>query len=38
VGHLYMVVRQDILDEDGTVSSIISGYKFGLVKHDNKED
>jgi Ni/Fe-hydrogenase 1 B-type cytochrome subunit len=38
VGHLYMVIRQDILDEDGTVSSIISGYKFGLVKHDNKED
>ncbi len=38
VAHLYMVVRQDILDEDGTVSSIVSGYKFGLVNRDPKED
>ncbi len=33
--HVYMVVRQDILDEDGTVTSMISGYKFALVNHDN---
>jgi len=26
--HLYLVIRQDILDKDGTVSAIISGYKF----------
>lgn len=26
--HLYMVFRQDMLDEDGTVSAIINGYKF----------
>lgn len=32
-GHLYMVLRQDILDDDGTVSSMISGYKYEL---DNK--
>ncbi|WP_088189126.1 Ni/Fe-hydrogenase, b-type cytochrome subunit [Desulfosporosinus sp. FKA] len=28
IGHLYMLFRQDILDKDGTVSSIITGYKF----------
>ncbi|WP_206811577.1 Ni/Fe-hydrogenase, b-type cytochrome subunit [Paradesulfitobacterium ferrireducens] len=31
LGHLYMVFRQDILDDDGTVSSMINGYKFELV-------
>ncbi|HVJ48083.1 Ni/Fe-hydrogenase, b-type cytochrome subunit [Desulfitobacterium sp.] len=31
LGHLYMVLRQDLLDDDGTVSSIINGYKFELV-------
>lgn len=30
IGHLYMVFRQDILDDDGTVSSMISGYKYEL--------
>lgn len=29
-GHLYMVFRQDILDDDGTVSSMINGYKYEL--------
>ncbi|UWG98154.1 Ni/Fe-hydrogenase, b-type cytochrome subunit [Dehalobacter sp. DCM] len=28
--HLYLVFRQDILDDDATVSSIISGYKYEL--------
>jgi len=28
IGHLYMVFRQDMLEKDGTVSSIINGYKF----------
>lgn len=28
IGHLYMVFRQDILEKDGTVTSIINGYKF----------
>lgn len=31
LGHLYMVFRQDILDDDGTVSSIINGYKFEII-------
>ena len=31
LGHLYMVFRQDILDDDGTVSSMISGYKYELI-------
>lgn len=30
LGHLYMVLRQDILDDDGTVSSMINGYKFEI--------
>lgn len=28
IAHLYLTFRQDILDDDGTVSSIFSGYKF----------
>lgn len=28
LAHLYLTFRQDILDDDGTVSSIFSGYKF----------
>lgn len=28
--HLYLVFRQDILDDDGTVSSIVNGYKYEL--------
>ena len=28
IGHLYMVFRQDMLEKDGTVTSIINGYKF----------
>lgn len=30
LGHLYMVIRQDVKDDDGTISSIINGYKFEL--------
>ncbi len=26
--HLYLVIRQEILDDDGTISSIFSGYKY----------
>ena len=38
LGHLYMVIRQDILDDDGTISSIINGYKLDLSSnvHSNK--
>jgi len=32
LGHLYMVIRQDVLDDDGTVSSIINGYKSELTQ------
>lgn len=28
LSHLYMVFRQDLLDDDGTVSSMVNGYKF----------
>lgn len=28
IGHLYMCFRQDLLDRDGTVTSIITGYKY----------
>ncbi|MGI5922241.1 MAG: Ni/Fe-hydrogenase, b-type cytochrome subunit [Syntrophomonadaceae bacterium] len=31
VVHLYLVIRQELLDDDGTVSSIISGYKFVIT-------
>lgn len=38
LGHIYMVLRQDIIDDDGTVSSMINGYKFELVTEvDNQE-
>ena len=40
VAHLYLTFRQDILDDDGTVSSIFSGYKFipehAEPRHDEK--
>ena len=26
--HLYLLIRQDVLGRDGTVSSIFTGYKF----------
>lgn len=39
IAHVYMVVRQDILDEDGTVTSMISGYKFALAdQHERGEE
>lgn len=38
LGHLYMVFRQDILDDDGTVSSMISGYKYELPETVKPED
>ena len=38
LGHLYMVFRQDILDDDGTVSSMISGYKYELPNNIQPED
>lgn len=38
LGHLYMVFRQDILDDDGTVSSMINGYKFELAAKVNAEE
>ncbi|OEF96281.1 Ni/Fe-hydrogenase, b-type cytochrome subunit [Desulfuribacillus alkaliarsenatis] len=34
IAHLYLVIRQDILDEDGTISAIISGYKFIPVNYE----
>lgn len=36
--HLYMVIRQDILDDDSTVSSIINGHKFLLADGEKKND
>ncbi len=40
VAHLYLVIRQELLDDDGTISSIISGYKFvindGEHSHEEK--
>lgn len=30
--HLYLAFRQDLLDDDGTVSSIINGYKFEIAE------
>lgn len=41
VGHLYMVFRQDILDDDGTISSMVNGYKYelegALLERDSAE-
>lgn len=38
LGHLYMVVRQDLLDDDATISSIVSGYKFEPVTSENSQE
>lgn len=32
LGHLYMCFRQDLLDKDGTVTSIVTGYKYVSTK------
>ena len=37
LSHLYMVFRQDILDDDGTVSAMINGYKFMILRSDEEE-
>ena len=37
LGHLYMVFRQDILDDDGTVSSMINGYKFEIPAQEETD-
>ena len=37
LGHLYMVFRQDILDDDGTISSMVNGYKFETIPPDAQE-
>lgn len=34
-GHLYMVFRQDILDDDATISSMINGYKFEIAEEES---
>lgn len=34
LSHLYMVLRQDILDDDGTISAMINGYKFIILDSD----
>ena len=36
--HLYLVLRQDILDDDGTVSSIFNGHKFVMIDGDETHD
>lgn len=38
LGHLYMVFRQDILDDDSTVSSMINGHKFELASEIKTEE
>lgn len=35
--HIYMAVRQDLLDDDGTVSSMINGHKFLLAEGEEHE-
>ncbi|HWQ77036.1 MAG TPA: Ni/Fe-hydrogenase, b-type cytochrome subunit [Syntrophomonas sp.] len=36
--HLYLVIRQDVLDRDGTISSIFSGYKYAAVEPEVVHD
>lgn len=38
VAHLYLVFRQDILDDDATISSIITGHKFVMVDGEEHHD
>lgn len=38
IGHLYMVFRQDILDDDATVSSMVNGHKFLLADGEGRHD
>lgn len=38
VAHLYLTFRQELLDRDGTVSSIFSGYKFVITDADSHHD
>jgi len=38
LSHLYMVIRQDLLDDDGTVSAMVNGYKFMILRKDALEE
>ena len=37
LSHLYMVIRQDLLDDDGTISSMINWHKFMILPTDASE-
>lgn len=36
--HVYMAVRQDILDDDGAISSMINGHRFLLADGEGEND
>lgn len=38
VAHLYLIFRQELLDDDGTVSSIFSGYKFVITQPEGRSE
>lgn len=38
LAHLYLVIRQDILDDDATVSSIINGHKFAMLESEEDHE
>ncbi|EGW37147.1 Ni/Fe-hydrogenase, b-type cytochrome subunit [Desulfosporosinus sp. OT] len=38
LSHLYMVIRQDILDDDGTISAMVNGYKFMILRPDTSAE
>jgi len=33
-----MVIRQDLLDDDGTISAMVNGYKFMILRTDALEE
>ncbi|AFQ45136.1 Ni/Fe-hydrogenase, b-type cytochrome subunit [Desulfosporosinus meridiei] len=38
LSHLYMVIRQELLDDDGTISAMVSGYKFMICSDALEEE
>ena len=38
LSHLYMVLRQDFLDDNGTISAMVNGYKFMILRTDTPEE
>lgn len=38
LSHLYMVIRQDLLDDDGTISAMVNGHKFMIFRSEASDE